>query len=367
MLKWSEIRIRPQVIQGMTLGTLLKVLARYDFQVDRECLGRLAHLLGLGVFNSVLAACETIFNSRDINSVEITQPPLFVIGHWRSGTTHLHNLLSLDDNFTYPTAYQASFPHHFIFSQVGGMIFNFIAPTKRPMDNVAFSSFVPHEDEFGLAAYSAISPYIRILFPVTGDDGYTELDPERLPKHALEEWKQSMRVFLKKMALSEPGRVVLKSPPHLGRVKTLLEMFPDAQFIHIVRDPYTVFSSSRKLWKNSLWYAHLQVPDQDQVDEIILSWYTKLFEIYQRDRTDLPDCCLYEMKFEDLESRPLEILEEAYKKLNLKDFDVFAAKVRGYLAGLDGYRKNTHNLSEDDKQKVRARWFETFRTYGYPS
>ncbi len=164
---WSKIKKRPQIIQGMTLRTLLEVLARNDFQVDRQCLGRLAYLVVLGVFNSIYGACETYFNTEDIEAVKIEHAPLFIIGHWRSGTTHLHNLLSMDENFSCPTAYQALFPHHFVFSQAGGVLFNLLAPTKRPMDNVAFSADTPHEDEFAIAAHCAISPYLQIFFPVT--------------------------------------------------------------------------------------------------------------------------------------------------------------------------------------------------------
>jgi hypothetical protein len=29
--------------------------------------------------------------------------PLFILGHWRSGTTHLHNLLATDEPFAYPS------------------------------------------------------------------------------------------------------------------------------------------------------------------------------------------------------------------------------------------------------------------------
>ncbi|WP_427846519.1 sulfotransferase [Aromatoleum aromaticum] len=48
------------------------------------------------------------FQAR-IRDVRI-KPPIFVLGHWRSGTTHLHNLLSLDPQFAYPNFYQVTNP-----------------------------------------------------------------------------------------------------------------------------------------------------------------------------------------------------------------------------------------------------------------
>jgi hypothetical protein len=177
-----------QAIAGMRLGTLFTVLRRNGFQINRRYLPRLGTLLLLGVVNSALAPCERIQYGRRIRATKIEKPPLFIIGHFRSGTTYLHDLISLDDNFDCPTVYQAMFPHHFCFSQKRGYyIFDRFAPEKRPMDNMALRAAAPHEDEFALAGLCAVSPYLRFLFPVTGDDGYSSLDPRNLPSGALEE------------------------------------------------------------------------------------------------------------------------------------------------------------------------------------
>lgn len=358
--------VRPQVIQGMTLGNLLRVLARNDFCVDKECIGRLAYLLVLGIFNSVFGACETALSARRIRMVKIDPPPLFILGHWRSGTTHLHNLLSLDENFTCPTAFQSLFPHHFLFTQSGAPLFDRIAPERRPMDNVAFSASTPHEDEFALAALSTVSPYMKILFPVTGDDIHSELDPRRLPREALERWKESIILFMKKLTFSGGGRIVLKSPPHLGRVSLLLEMFPRAQFVHIVRDPYRVYLSTRKLWADGLASAHLQIPPPESVDELILSWYVKLFSLFERDRGLIPSGSLYEIKFEDLEADPIRILRGMYEGLGMTGFEPFEQRLKAYVQAIGGYEKNTYQLTEEDREKVRRLWRANFERYGYP-
>jgi len=361
----AKKRIGPQVIQGMTLGNLLEVLARHQFQIDASCFGRLAHLLALGIFNSIYGACETFFNTEDISEVTIEHAPLFILGHWRSGTTHLHNLLSQDVNFTCPTAYQALFPHHFIFSQVGGVIFDCLAPRKRPMDNMAFSALVPHEDEFALVAHSTVSPYLRFLFPVTGSNGYAKFDPRELPPEALERWKKSFVTFLKKVTLSEDKRIVLKSPPHMGRIATLLELFPDAQFIHIVRNPYIVYLSTHKLWSDSLAFAHLQRPGRQLVDETILSCYSELFALFERDRALIPDGALHEMKFEDLEADPVSTLKKMYETLGLGGFQDFRDTVSPYLEKLKTYEKNHHDLDRASCRKVATHWRSTFERYGY--
>jgi len=42
------------------------------------------------------------------------EPPVFILGVWRSGTTHLHNLLTRDTRFGYANLYQALNPHTFL-------------------------------------------------------------------------------------------------------------------------------------------------------------------------------------------------------------------------------------------------------------
>ncbi len=346
---------------------LLRVLARNRFRVDAPCLGRLVHLIVLGTFNSVFGWCEDTFNTEEIQSTVIEKAPLFIIGHWRSGTTHLHNLLSLDPNLAAPNAYQACFPGHFIFSQVGSAIFDLLAPKKRPMDNVAFSSFAPHEDEFAVAASCGISPYMRVLFPVTGDRSCSELDPMRLDGPALDLWKQSLVEFFKKLTFSEDGkRIVSKSPPHMARIRPLLELFPEARFVHIVRNPYDVFLSTRKLWKDSFGLSHLQVPTRELVDEMILSSYNQLFDLFERDRDIIPAGALHEVRFEELEADPVSTLEKTYQGLNMNGLEEFQPVVSSYIRSLAGFKKNVLIPDEQAFAMVRARWKHTFERYGYP-
>ncbi len=364
-LSLREKRLKPQVIQGMTLAMLLKLLARNGFRVDTACLGRLAQLAMIGVINHVYGACEEFFNGKEIRDTRVGASPLFVLGHWRSGTTHLHNLLSQDENCPSPSAFQALFPHHFLFTQVAGIVFDIIAPSKRPMDNVAFGAHVPHEDEFALVAHSGVSPYLCLLFPVTQGNGYSCFDPKLLPEEALQQWKESFILFLKKFWLSEGRRAVLKSPPHMGRISVLLELFPDAKFVHIVRNPYVVYLSCKKLWRDSFASTHLQIPSDDLVDNMIFSWYEELFRLYERDRVLIPPGNLHELKFEDLESDPIDTLRVMYDCLGLPGFGQFQRRLVPYLKTIRDYKKNTYELEGNSKEKVARRWKATFERYGY--
>ncbi|MGC8658734.1 MAG: sulfotransferase family protein [Desulfomonilaceae bacterium] len=361
---WNK-GISLQIVQGMPLGSLIRLLAGNDFLVNTRHLGRLAYLIGIGVFNSILGSCERFFDGAEIEKIELSHPPLFILGHWRSGTTHLHNLLSLDNEFSSPNVYQCLFPNHFIYSQVGSVALKILAPDTRPMDNVSFSSRAPHEEEFALAALSLVSPYLRVIFPLTGHNWHTSLDLDKVPPKWRQAWKDAFIFFLKKLELSEGGRPLLKSPPNTARIKYLLELFPHAQFVHIVRNPYRVYLSTRNLWDKSFSKTRLQEPSRELVQELILSWYVEMFELLDRDRALIPPGRLHELKFEDLELSPLGELEKIYAALGLKNFDLLERQAVQYLETIKTYKKNVFDLDENTRALVAEKWRNNFDKYGY--
>jgi omega-hydroxy-beta-dihydromenaquinone-9 sulfotransferase len=361
------ISLFQQAIMGMSLRTLATALCRNQGRVYWRYLPRLAFLSVLAAFNSYMSFFEEAMNGEKIAGADLAAPPVFILGYWRSGTSHLHNLLSLDPGFTCPTAYQVMFPHHFVYSQPWGVkLFNYLSPGKRPMDNVAFYGDTPHEEEMALAALTGVSPYLRILFPVTASDGYSAVDPGQLPPGALAEWQKAFRLFMKKLSFSKGKRIVLKSPPNLGRIPILVKMFPGAKFVHITRNPYVVFQSFQKNWRRGHALSHLQKPDPLVIQEVILSWYTDLFALYERDRQLIPLGDLHELRFEDLEKSPRQSLLKLYQELSLPGFEDFWQRASVYLDSLSGYKKNTYTLTEELRALINQRWRFFFERYGYP-
>src|SRR5262249_40574101 len=162
---------------------------------------------------------------------------------WRTGTTLLHELLALDEHHACPTTYQCLAPHHFLMT-AGWLprLLWFLVPALRPMDNMAAGWGRPQEDEFALCLMGQPSPYLTTAFPTRPPQDPEALAREGMAPRALASWKRTFLPLLRQVVLQSPGkRLVLKSPPHSCRIKVLLELFPDARFVHIVRDPHVVF------------------------------------------------------------------------------------------------------------------------------
>ena len=356
-----------QAITGMNLSTLGTFLWRNRSHLHGRYFHRLAYLLVMAAWNSYLGLFERAINGEKINHAELVAPPIFILGYFRSGTTHLHNLLSCDPTFTCPTAYQVMFPHHFLYTQPwGNRIFNYLTPGKRPMDNVSYYGTSPDEEEKALAALSGVSPFFRVLLPAADLNEYFALDPQQLGPEALASWQEAFRLFMKKLSFSKNKRIVLKSPLHLGRIPLLLKMFPGAKFIHITRNPYVVYLSFHKNWRTGHALSHLQKPDPQVIDELILSWYTDLLFLFERDRSLIPPGDLHELRFEDLEEFPRECLARLYRELSLPDFERFWRHAEVYLNRIADYQKNTYSLTEEVRAKVSRRWRFFFERYGYP-
>src|SRR4051812_43431575 len=81
-------------LQGMRFSTWWSFLRQNRFAVDFRYWPRAAFQTGNSLNNSLIATWENARWSKKLETVQV-QPPLFILGHYRSGTTHLHNLLSM--------------------------------------------------------------------------------------------------------------------------------------------------------------------------------------------------------------------------------------------------------------------------------
>ena len=108
--RWST----DQLITGIEIGDWLKLLRMNGFAVAPEYLHRAAWITAWSVGAAAFGRIEDARFGRKLAAQEIDPTPLFVLGHWRSGTTHVHNLFGRLPDHTYPTVYQAIFPTSFL-------------------------------------------------------------------------------------------------------------------------------------------------------------------------------------------------------------------------------------------------------------
>lgn len=362
--RWS---VENNFLLGITAGRWWRLLRENRFAVDPAYWHRAAVITLASLFNWLDARNEERFYAEAVRGTVVERPPLFILGHPRTGTTHLHNLVTLDPQFGFPNVYQVTYPHSFLSTEERrSRQFASHLPSKRLMDNVSLGADRPHEDEFALAISSLYSPMLAVNFPRHGEKYRRYLTFEGVPAEELEEWKRTMRWFVKKLTLKQRRRLVLKSPQHTARIRLLLELFPEACFVNIHREPYTVFSSWRYALDKAVWFLFLQKPPAGNIDEDLLRDGKVIFDAYFDQRHLVPPGRLVDVAYEDLEARPVGVMREIYEKLGLAGFEALRPRLQAYLDTLQGYRKNLlPELAPDVKANVNREWRRAFDEWGY--
>jgi hypothetical protein len=324
-------------------------------------------ITGFTALNSVLAGLERAVYGRQIDAVKLREPPLFILGHWRAGTTFLHELMIRDPAHTYFTTYQCFTPHHFVLSQrwVVPWIDVFV-PDQRPMDNMAAGWDRPMEDEFALQSLGVPTPYLSAMFPNRGEVYPEYLSLREVPALEREKWKHELMQFCKRVALRDNRRLVIKSPAHTARVRTLLEMFPDAKFVHISRDPYALYRSTIGLWRSLNAEEGLQaVRDESWVAPFVLNSLRRMYDAYLEDRELLGEDQLVELRYEELVEDPKLQMRNIYQQLALGDFSRVEPALDEHLAEVKNYRTNRHSMDDETRERIRSEWSRYFEEFGY--
>ena len=311
---------------------------------------------------------ESIRFGNAIQSQKFSGDPVFVIGHWRSGTTHLQNILSQDPQFSGVILAQAAMPLDFL--TMGGLLNGPMAkslPKKRLMDNVAVTANAPWEEELALACTSPLSFYNVSFFPKGIGRIFREsiLFNDQDPA-LIEQWEQDYLSFLKKVQMIQPGkRFLLKNPANSARLDLLMELFPKARFIHIHRNPYKVFASTVYLYLKAQEEWGFHHTDRNSIVEHVLETYPLLMRAYLQQREHIPDDQLVDVRFSDLQEEPMRIVKNIYEKLRIDGYDAAAPRFRSYLDSISGYQKNRLELAPEEKRRVRERWREFFERFNY--
>jgi omega-hydroxy-beta-dihydromenaquinone-9 sulfotransferase len=364
--RWS---VAHNYLAGVTAGDWWRLLRENRFAVDRVYWHRAAFITLSSLMNSCYRQVERVRFTAAVADTSIAGPPLFILGHWRSGTTHLHNLLALDTrHFAFANTYQAVNPHTFLSSErINTRLFSRLVPNKRPMDNMALSFAAPQEDEFAHLLATFRSPYLGATFSRRQGHYERYLTFRGVPQDEIDEWKAAFLWFARKLTLKYAKPLVWKSPPHTARVRLLLEMFPDARFVHIHREPYTVFQSFQHYFDTAMWYTYLQRPEPDRDNERIISRYALMYDVFFDERRLIPSGRYFEMCFEDLERDPIGHLRALYDALGLSGFATLEPDVARYLGTIKSYEKNKFpNLPAGLRSQIAAAWARSFQEWGYP-
>ena len=300
-----------------------------------------------------------------VSEVEVERAPVFLVGHWRSGTTHLENLMALDPQFGHLSVIQSLHPRTFL--SEGAELSASFKQTKRYMDNVRLTADSPSEEEVAMAVLAPGSFWHGYYFPKRFDHYFHEYVLfEGISAAQLEAWKCAYHRLLAKLTLHHEGkRLLLKNPPNTPRLGVLLQMFPEARFVHIRRNPYEVYVSRMAQYSTAVLAKALQPISEDEWEAKVLTYYTAMMRAHFRCRSRVPAGQYVELSFEELCKDPLASLSRIYDELSLPGFATAKPHFEAYVAEQRDYRQNTYRYDADTLHRIYSRWHETIDRWSY--
>jgi hypothetical protein len=312
-----------------------------------------------------------VYNKK-ISQHTITTDPVFILGFYRSGTSYLHQFLTLDDRFGYHSNFQMVFPEMMLISEKWlSPAFEFIfrlLKIQDPIHRTPLSFRFPGEEDGSMttsvnprgASWGYFFPKAMIKY----FQKYVLF--ENMSVSEIEEWKQGYVFLLKKISLANRNKqLVLKSPPNTARVKLLLSLFPNAKFIFIHRNPYDVYASNKRFLK--VTHAIYAVGGTKNVDvnSVILNTYAQTIHRYLQEKDLIPHGQLMELAYDDFIQDPVTVMRKTYEKLHLNDFSYCENKMTSFAALQNKFIRLNHQLPQDERKLVNEKLEPFIRKWNY--
>lgn len=208
------------------------------------------------LFNSITLFLDNIF-FPEYRKVKI-EKPIFIISHPRSGSTFLHRLLTQTREFAVFEFWQILFPSLVARKIIAPFIMSSIKKGKDTFypkevgHKMALGSIEEEELLFNHTfntQFIAIQTSLGLGNKDFMDLVYSDNQPKNVRQKTIQFFKQCLQ---RQIFYLGKKQILTKMNYSAFRIKTLLEAFPDAKIIYIVRSPYETIPSHLSLDRNVL-------------------------------------------------------------------------------------------------------------------
>lgn len=230
-------------------------------------------------------------------------------------------------------------------------------PSKRPGDGMRISVNLPQEDEYALSNITHRSFYHFFYFPSNYSKYYKHyVRFELQPEEHIDTWKLDYRKLVIQALLNTKGRrALLKNPVNTGRMKILIDVFPDADFIFMVRNPIIVYLSTKKFFTQLFPSVNLEKFTSEEIKGMILDLYELLMKDYISDKRFVGKDRIVEIRYEDFEVNPLEMVQQLYSKFSPKEIKDMNPVFEDFLAQQKKHKACKYSISKQELDIVLPR------------
>ena len=362
----AEFKLPPiSTLAGTTIPNYLRALrqGRVEFKyILKTIISGIIILIG-----TPFRWYERIKYTRLIGEYQFKEEPVFILGHWRSGTTLLHNLLCMDPRAGYLTTYHSLFPHYLGSKWLFKNFMRIAMPKHRPSDGLELSVDYPQEEEFCIGNINPWSYYYFLYFPEHYKEFYEKyVRFNDVTTELREQWMSDFRDLVIKATINSGGeRAIFKNPVNTGRVRELVEIFPQARFVDICRNPVIVYLSSKKFFLELFPTLYFQHVSEDEVIKMIVETYVKINKDLLNSISLIPAENYYQIKFEDFEKSPVESIEDIYAHFRLPNYHEAEPLFKTYFESKKGHKKNVYTIKRTELDLILDQWDFAMKHWNY--
>jgi hypothetical protein len=345
--------ITKQYLLGSSLINIIRLLLKVKFRVSFKYIPRLLFILFVSFCTFPLFVLERIIDFFVLRKVEI-KPPIFIIGHWRSGTTHLQNILCKDDQFGFITTLQATTaPYMFLSHKLLRKFGSRLLWKKRPVDNMKLDIDYPQEEEYAMANLSHLSMYHSTVFPQNRELFIPYSSFKTADIKDTKRWIKQYTRLLKKITWMNGGKqLILKNPCNTYRIRLLKQMFSKAKFIYLERSVDDVFASMTEMYNTLFSHFQLQSGNGVVIEQTIYELYKEMIQEFELESQYLNKKELIKIQYEKLVEKPEKVIKLIYHQLRLHSCVKARKKISDYIDEKKNFKRTEKELTEIGAEKV---------------
>tara|TARA_R110002096_G_scaffold67332_10_gene163382 strand:+ start:823 stop:1944 length:1122 start_codon:yes stop_codon:yes gene_type:complete len=354
-------------LAGCDLDTYLSHL-RFNSQFSERSLKQRILATAVVGLRQPFTALENLNWKARIRDYKLPNDPIFIVGHWRSGTTHLHNLLSRDPQFAFLDFGQTAMPHNLLsHNKLGRHFISKALPKKRGYDNVELAIEEPQEEEMALGSLNPLGYYSVYYFPQNMKQHFERsVFLNGTTEEEAAGFCHAYQTLAKKLSLAYNGKQLLfKNPPSTARITLLKELFPGARFIYIHRNPYEVFASSMNRYFRLMNVFAWQDFEDVDFEEMVFYKYRRLIGAYLDQRRKVPDTDMAETTYEKITEDPMGEIERLFDQLRIPNKKPGLEAISPYAEKKKTYKRNVHQLTQCQVDRIQKDWEFALKEWPY--
>lgn len=355
---------------GCRFDNWLRLLAQNRFHIRLRSIPQALYISACSLLLWPFALLEQLIFAIPIKRAKVRQGPLFVLGHWRSGTTYLQNILSRDPQFGWADPVSTlTFNNCLLLRPLLTLAQRAALRDARPMDNLDYRVDLPIEENYAMGTVSTMCIAHMLSFPEQADayrrDAFIE---ELADARRRQRWLRVYRRVLQKLTYINKGkRLMLKTPDNTCRMAAMHAGYPGSKFIYLYREPYAVIVSTIHMFRKMFGRMALQqAPPDELVEDTVIDIFRQMHVQYFKDLEAMPPGDVVEVRYEDFIRDPVNGLAEIYARLGLDGFEAAKPHFEAYAAQQAGYKRNRFDPDRRLRAKVERELGFFYERYGYP-